>query len=147
MPEPATPTTAPDADPATDPTATADLELSLRQTQELLAQAREALSTSERKQQIDRELTLHNAVDTESAAILVHAAIAGTETPDIAAAVADLRLRKPFLFARPPRPSACAMSGEPTPATHSSLDEAESHARQTGDRRSLLRYLQLKRGA
>lgn len=141
LPEP----TLPASDPVADPVA--DLELRLRQTEELLAQAREALSASERKRQIDRELAAHGAADLETAALLTEAAVAGMEGADVAAAVADLKRRKPFLFETPRRPATSAMSGEPAPGTPGSVEEAEALARQTGDRRALLRYLQLRRGS
>lgn len=127
------------------PDHTADLELKLRQTEELLAQAREALGAAERKRTIDRELASQGALDLETAALLTEAAVAANPQADIAAAVADLKRRKPFLFARPRRAS--AMAGAAPPDDSAPLDAAAAEARTTGDRRYLLRYLRLKRTA
>jgi hypothetical protein len=67
---------------------------------------------------------------------------------DVGAAVADLKRAKPFLF-RPPPPAgarSAAMAGA-APEARADLDDAAGAARESGDRRLLLRYLRLKRGA
>ncbi|MCC6660860.1 MAG: hypothetical protein IT437_08240 [Phycisphaerales bacterium] len=104
--------------------------------------ARAALDAAERRRQIDRELTASETVDLETAALLTEAAVAAMSAPDVAAAVADLRRRKPFLFRTPHR--AGAMSG--AVRSHADpLGDAATEARATGDRAALLRYLRMKR--
>jgi hypothetical protein len=109
-----------------------------------LKQTQEALVTTQRKHQIDMELVHADAVDLEAARLLTESALAHGETQDVPTIVADLKQRKPFLFrAKRPPASSMSASGKPTPPT---LDEVADHARTTGDRRSLLRYLRAKRG-
>jgi hypothetical protein len=131
---------APSSDGAADPT----LSLKLAETEQLLAQAREALDAAERKHSIERELWAQGALDLETAALLTSATVAGMSTPDVRSAVADLKRRKPFLF-RVAAGSGGAMSGHAE--APGALDQAASDARESGDRRALLRYLRLKRGA
>ncbi|MEX2218353.1 MAG: hypothetical protein WD749_06290 [Phycisphaerales bacterium] len=124
----------------------AELEAQLREAQASLGQAREALDASERRRAIEREVAREGAIDVEAAALLTEAAVAGMEGADLRAAVAELRRTKPFLFRAPaPAVRSGAMAGaadEPAPA----LDDAATAARESGDRRLLLRYLRMKRG-
>jgi hypothetical protein len=124
-------------DPNTTP-APEDLQLKLTQTQALLTEARSALASSQRTLAIERELVAHGALDLEAAAALI------PTDADPRTAIADLKARKPFLF-RNSSTSAAAMTASPSPDR--SLDSAADHARQSGDRRDLLRYLRLKRSA
>jgi len=133
---------APPPDPAPDDPAD-PLRLKLAETEQLLEQARRALDAAERRHTVERELWALGAIDTETAAHLVTTALSGQDTPDVPAAVADLKRRKPFLF-RPPAPPHSAMSGHAPPV--SDLDRAAADA-QGGDRRAVLRYLRLKRSA
>ena len=107
-----------------------------------------ALSTSEQRRQIDRHLSQAEAVDVETAALLTEAAVAGMDEPDVARAVAELRDRKPFLFGRRERMgsgmSAFGSVGDPVV---DELDRAAIEARESGDKRTLLRYLRMRRGA
>jgi hypothetical protein len=127
-----------------DPAPEAPLTLKLAETEQFLAQAREALDAAERKHAIERELWAQGALDVETAALLTEAAVAGLSAPDARAAVADLKRRKPFLFRTPPS-AAGAMAGHAAAA--GTLDQAAADARDSGDRRALLRYLRLKRSA
>jgi hypothetical protein len=121
-----------------------DLSAKLTETESLLARAREALDASERKRQIERELFAENALDVETAAMLTEAVVAGMDKADVRAAVADLRKRKPFLFrATTPRTSS-VMGGH---AQSDPLADAAAAARDSGDRRALLKYLRLRRNA
>jgi hypothetical protein len=131
------------SDQPTTPPASPDPSTKLAETESLLAQAREALDAAERKRQIERELFAENAIDVETAAMLTEAAVAGMAKADVRAVVADLRKRKPFLF-RPAAPRASAVMGNQSPADP--LSDAAAHARDSGDRRALLRYLRLRRG-
>jgi len=129
--------------PAAPSTPSPDLAAPLADTERLLAQAREALDASERKRQIERELSQEGAVDLETAAMLTEAAVAGMDKADVRAAVADLRKRKPFLFRAGPSRGSSVMGGQ-LPADP--LADAAAAARDSGDRRALLRYLRLRRG-
>jgi hypothetical protein len=132
-------------DPAAITAPDPDLRLKLAETEQLLAQARQALDAAAHTHAIERELWAHGALDTQAAAHLVSTALSGQAKPDVPAAVADLKRRKPFLF-RLPAPAHSAMSGH-AGAPVSDLSRAASDARDSGDRRDVLRYLRLKRGA
>jgi len=120
------------------------LRVKLAETEKLLAQAREAVDASERKRQIERELWQEGAVDVETAAMLTEAAVAGMEKADVRAAVGELKKRKPFLFrGSPARGAAAGMGGK---VEGDGLAAAAAEARESGDRRALLRYLRLRRG-
>jgi hypothetical protein len=121
----------------------AELEGKLAECERLLAAGREALDASERKRRIERELAEEGAVDLETAALLTEAAVTGMPEPDIAAAVSELRRRKPFLFRREAARS--AMGAEAGPE-EPGLEEAAGAARASGDRRALLGYLRMRRG-
>jgi hypothetical protein len=123
-----------------------DLQARLTQTEQLLAQAREALDASERRRQIERHLLDEHALDLDTAALLTEAAVTAMHPADIRAAVADLKRRKPFLF-RPHAPRHAGAMGTASPTAADPLHTAAAHARDTGDRRALLSYLRLRRGA
>lgn len=133
---------------STDPTPDtrlADLERQLAERTAELAQAREALDAAERRRTIAEHLAQSDAIDLEAAALLTELAVASMPEPDVAAAVADLRRRKPFLFRTPARST--AMSPEPRATAPDPLADAADAARTTGDRRALLDYLRLRRRA
>jgi hypothetical protein len=112
----------------------------------LVAQTREALDSVERRNRIDQALLEADAIDLESARLLTELALGQMETPDEASAVAELRSRKPFLFrARARQTASRAMSGRPRDAEGDGLLEAAEEAARSGDRRSLLRYLEARR--
>jgi hypothetical protein len=119
-----------------------ELETKLAAADKALAESREALDAAERKRDIERELSRQGAIDLESATLLTEAAVAGMDKADAKAAIADLKRSKPFLFKAPVRVS--AMSG--AVESESSLDAAAAVARESGDRRALLRYLRMRRG-
>ncbi len=122
----------------------ADLKQKLAQTEQLLSQAREALDAAERKRQIERELWQEGAVDVETASMLTEAAVAGMKPGDVRVAIADLKKRKPFLFRTAPARGSGVMGGQ---SVGDYLVAAAAEARESGDRRALLRYLRLRRGA
>jgi hypothetical protein len=121
----------------------AALEATLAETQKSLAESREALDAAERKREIERELTRQGAIDLETAAMLTEAAVAGLAKADAKSAIADLKRSKPFLFRAPVRTSAMSGSVE----SGSGLEDAAAAARESGDRRALLGYLRMRRGA
>jgi len=122
-----------------------DLERELGELRSAYDASQETITALERRERIDALLTESDTVDLEATRLLTEVAVAGMDEPDVASAVADLRRHKPYLFDRGaaglpsamgPREPGC----EPDPAA-----EAADEARQTGDRRDLLRYLRLRR--
>jgi hypothetical protein len=120
----------------------ADLEARVAELEGALAAAELSAAERERGRAIERELTRAGAIDLEAAGLLLHAAIGDTPDADIAAAVRDLKGRKPFLFAPAPRATSASMG--PADAGDELGDMATS-ARGTGDRAALLRYLRRRR--
>jgi len=121
-----------------------ELREKLGQTESMLEEARGALEGASRQAEIDRHLRGAGALDVETARVMVESLVAGREDGDVAAAVAALRRSKPFLFERGGARGAVAgvAAGGPDP-----LRLAADEARQSGDRRALLRYLRMRRGA
>lgn len=113
-----------------------------------LASANQTIAQVERRGEIDRELTSAQAIDLETARLLTEAVITEMDEPDVTLAVCELCESKPFLFASKPaanRPG-FAMSPHPsTPLQRESLDEMAQHARISGNRSELLRYLRARR--
>jgi len=116
-------------------------ESRLEQAEAELTGAREAIDASERRREAERLLLEHGALDLETALMLTEAAVGQMDEPDVATAVEELRRRKSFLFTRRSRASAMSEVSE----GEDSLAAAASEARESGDRRVLLRYLRLKR--
>lgn len=130
----------------TDTQPTDDLHTALAEARRELDTLKAALDTAERRRAIERALLEADAIDLETASLLTETAIASAATPDIPATIADLRRRKPFLFARrAARPTAMAPS-TPLPAPDP-LAASRQAAATTGDRTALLRYLKLRRSA
>jgi hypothetical protein len=121
----------------------AEVEKQLAAAAQEIERSRAALDAAERRRQIERELASSEAVDLETATLMTEAAVAGMDEPDVAAAVADLRRRKPFLFRG--QPAVSAMSGA-LEAGDDGLTDLAAAARASGDRAALLRYLRMKRG-
>ena len=124
------------------------IELSARvdELEKVLAEARASVDAIERRQQIDLALLEADAMDLESARLLTELALGQMDDADVHTAVSELRQRKPFMFKTKRSRSLSAMSGSPRQAADSLADVAQEAAR-TGDRRALLRYLQIRRGA
>jgi len=114
-----------------------------------LRAAREAIDASERRREIDRTLGDADTVDLETARLLTEAAVAQMDEPDVAMAVEELRRRKGFLFhVEEPAPTSRGVAMRPAPEApteREELDGLAERARQTGDRRLLLRYLRQRR--
>ena len=85
-----------------------------------------------------------DAIDIESARLLTEMAVASMDAPDVEAAVAELRSRKPRLF-RSSQPRAFAQSAVEDGAVDEPIAQAAADAHATGNRRDLLRYLRLRR--
>jgi len=117
-----------------------------------LRRARAGAARIERLRQIDRALFEMNAVDIETASLLVERAL-GDEALSgpalvsrVRAEVGELTRSKPFLF------KAETAGGEAMGAAHAEGDggrlaDSARLARDHGDRRELLRYLRLRRAA
>jgi len=138
--------------PPVDPTlphidATA-LREQVQQLQDALSEAREAVQQLERRQRINELLAQADTRDLGAARLLTEAALEAMPTPDIEAAVSELREHKPWLFRRPTTatPPSGAMPARFTEADDA-LADAAAQAQASGDRRSLMNYLRLRRGA
>lgn len=114
--------------------------------EKVLAETRSAVDAIERRQQIDLALLEADAMDLESARLLTELALGQMDDADVHAAVSELKHRKPFMFNTKRSRGVSAMSGTQRQAVDSLADVAQEATR-TGDRRALLRYLQIRRGA
>ncbi|MBM4108998.1 MAG: hypothetical protein FJ255_09370 [Phycisphaerae bacterium] len=105
----------------------------------LAASLQARLGAAERRRVLERELA--DAADLDAAVVLAEHALGAMDEPDAARAARDLRARMPFLFRAGPVPSAMAgrLTAPPPP-------DLAQEARETGDQRTLLRYLRAKRG-
>lgn len=114
-----------------------------------LESARRALTASERRHEIERCCAEADPIDAETVALLTEIAVAEMEEPDVRAAVEGLRRAKPFLFRRRGGAGGGAASSPAAPGRGGAvmLAELAEEARETGDRRALLRYLSQRRGA
>ncbi len=122
-----------------------DLTDRLAQSESSLEQARHTIDAVELRRTIEHDLVEADAIDLETATILTQAALETMDEPDAAVAIQDLRRRKPFLFrSQSNRPSAMSALSRPG---QGALDDVAESARRSGDRRELLRYLRMKRGA
>lgn len=124
-----------------------ELQSQHQQLEGQLELARQTIDAVERRQKIDQMLVESDAVDLEAARLLTELAVEQMDESDVAAAVEELRQRKPYLFRR--RHSGgggASLSPRPRPGNGSgTLDDAAEQASQSGDRRDLLRYLRLRR--
>ncbi len=111
-----------------------------------LKESRELIDSLERRQKAAALLAEAEAVDMEAAMLLTEAAVAQMDQPDVAAAVGELRRRRPYLFRRRGN-GAGAMSARVGDTQDEALDSLAAEASASGDRRDLLRYLRTKRGA
>ncbi len=121
------------------------LENELAELEQTLSETRAALDDAERRHEIDRQLVEADAVDLETARLLTEASVGQMGEGDVSEAVSELKRTKPFLFKRAARAQASAMSGALECGRCDELQDAAENARATGDRRTLLRYLRLRR--
>lgn len=112
-----------------------------------LSSANEAVVSTQRRGDIERELTAARAVDLETACLLTEATIGEMDEPDVAVAVRELKSRKPFLFScsRHGVHVGSSMSAQAQGASDG-LGRMATSARSSGDRNELLRYLRARRG-
>lgn len=137
-------TTPPQPDPADRIT---QLETQLAELREQYDQSQQTITALERRSRVDALLTEAEAIDLETARLLTEVAVGSMDEPDLAAAVADLRRDKPFLFHARHDDAGIGVQSPRLPEEFGDPAElAEQQAQQSGDRRDLLRYLRLRRG-
>lgn len=117
----------------------------LAELEKQLDEARQSIGQAERRSRIEREAQALDPIDVETVALLAQTTLAGMDAPDVGAALRDLKRRKPFLFRSPAQPSAMAPQG--TSGEDTALARALEEARASGDRRTLLHYLRMRRNA
>lgn len=122
-----------------------ELEQRLSDIESELADLRSHAADAERRRELETELVLAEAVDVETAGVLVERMMSSDESIGVSDAVAQLKKTKPFLFRGPVRRS--VMSGQVTSPARDVLGDLADEARSTGDRSALLRYLRARRGA
>ncbi len=124
-------------------------EARLGELAEELESANSAVVSTQRRGDIERELTAARAVDLETACLLTEATISEMDDPDVAVAVRELKSRKPFLFSCGTHGSGgtggSAMSSQ-VGSSGNGLGKMATSARSSGDRNELLRYLRARRG-
>jgi len=131
-----------------------DLQRRVDELERTLASARESMDAVERRHAIDLALMEEGSVDLEASRLLTEMAVSAMDEPDVSAAVAELRRRKPFLFrgtgrSALPVSGGAAMSGRGVQAGGAGdggLADAAEAASASGDRAALLRYLRARRG-
>ena len=123
----------------------ASLEEELELSRAKISDLERQLASETMQSELERQLVDAGAVDLETAIVLAELRLAeGGVT--IAEAVGSLMQSKGFLFRRPGRTAgASALSGAPA-RPKESLEELAHEARETGDRRAVLRYLRRRRG-
>jgi hypothetical protein len=125
-----------------------DTRAELEKAKKTLAEHEKTIASLERREQIDALLRESDAIDFETARLLTELAVQRMSQPDTAAAVADLRRNKPYLFRAA---SHCGASGALAPkqgenaSVKRDADRAATAAQQSGHRSDLLRYLRLRR--
>ncbi|KAA0215522.1 MAG: hypothetical protein DYG94_07440 [Leptolyngbya sp. PLA3] len=122
-----------------------ELEARIAQIEQEMEELRTTSVQQQRNRDMALELALAEAIDAETASLLVERVMAGDESLDVAAAVAEVKRTKPFLFRGPARRS--VMSGQPISEGRDVLSGLADEAKASGDRAALLRYLRARRGA
>lgn len=110
-----------------------------------LDDARATIARLERRQRIDDLLRESGTIDHEAARLLTELTVEQMDAPDLAAAVADLKAHKPYLFQRSFSTHAAHLMAQRDDEPNPEPDDAAARAAATGHRRDLLRYLRLKR--
>lgn len=121
------------------------LEQELAEAKERIADLEQRLSSESRRYELERQLSEAGVVDLETALVLAERKLED-ESVTVEQAVSSLKSSKGFLFRGPERSSgASALSGSPA-RPRDSLEDLAREARETGDRRAVLRYLRRRRG-
>jgi len=129
----------------------AALERRVAELESELRSAQEAQRKAELRVEIDAALIGAGALDLETGRLVLEHELEGMDEPDVEAALARAQASKPFLFAdgsrRGQRGSTAMAAGLGPGGPGEDLDRLASGIRETGDRRELMRYLRLRRGA
>lgn len=122
-----------------------ELEISLAQLKAELLSTRQTLEAFQRRREIEQQIIDAKASDIETAMILVEQTLIKKPEQNVADAVAEIRSKKPHLFEQdPPRATGLMAVGGSRAA--SPAEAALKTARdRKGERKSLLKYLRLKR--
>ncbi len=105
---------------------------------------RRIVGESEKARQIDRELLIAAVVDLDGARVLVEEQVARGAT--VLEAVSRVKERRPLMFAARARGIRATAVPAGSAGASRSVHEVAAAARETGDRRLLLRYLRMRRG-
>lgn len=122
-----------------------ELEARITQIEQEMEELRTSNAQQQRERDLEIELALAEAIDVETARLLVDRVMDADESIDVPAAVAEVKRAKPFLFRGSTRRS--VMSGQAIPEGRDVLASLADEARLSGDRAALLRYLRARRGA
>ncbi|MEC9372665.1 MAG: hypothetical protein VYC34_02435 [Planctomycetota bacterium] len=112
--------------------------------EEALSTAQSALERSERSRSLEVALLQAETIDLETARLVSESVLEQMKEGDAAAAVAEVKRRKPHLF-RQKAPSPSAAMSPAAEGEGGALRAAAEQAAASGDRTSVLRYLRLKR--
>jgi hypothetical protein len=107
------------------------------------AAANERAVCAERQREMEVALAQAGAIDVESAALVLGVLLRTTDL-DVRQGVARLKQEKAWLF-RQAQPSGASATGAPA-MEGGGLLEAADRASRSGDRRSVLEYLRMRRG-
>ena len=112
-------------------------ERQLEEARDEIERLQKELNLVRNNNRVEALLREADAIDMGAAKLLTEAALYAMDEPDVVQAVEDLKRHKPYLF-------------KPNPDRHTEgdltdLQQASDIAKQSGDRRDLLRYLRLKR--
>lgn len=105
---------------------------------------RRIVGQSEKARQIDRELLIAAVVDLDGARALVEEQVAQGAT--VLEAVSRVKERRPLMFASRVRGVRATAVPAGSEVASRAVHEVAAAARETGDRRLLLRYLRMRRG-
>lgn len=117
-----------------------------------LRSAREALMKAELRTEMDAALIGARSLDLETGRLVLEHELGQMDEPDVEAALARVQASKPFLFAgdggaRGGSGSTAMAAGVDAAGAGADLERLAAGIRETGDRRELMRYLRLRRGA
>lgn len=122
-----------------------DLEINVAQLRAELLSAKQTLEAFQRRREIEQQIIDAKASDVETAMILVEQTLLRKPDQDVAGAVAEIRSKKPHLF----EPATAKHSGLMAAAGSRASSPAEAALKSArdrkGERKSLLKYLRLKR--
>ena len=122
-----------------------ELQAELAQVKQRLGQAEAALVDQRQSHELEQQLMDAGAIDVETAKILAEARLRTGEST-VEDVISELVASKKFLFrSRKKAAVGSAVSGSPS-VVKSPLEDLAEQARQTGDRRALLKYLRQRRG-